>query len=53
MSAFACLSPLKEFQCFLWCPIVQFLTAFFATPVVMPQAGSGLMNEHSDPSFAN
>jgi hypothetical protein len=38
MNLFACLSPVKDLQYFLWLAIVQSLIAFLATPVEMPQA---------------
>jgi hypothetical protein len=49
VSVFACLSPLTEYQCFLWSLIVQSLTASLATPFEMPQSGSGPLNGGSDP----
>jgi hypothetical protein len=36
-------------QCFLWFLFIQFLTASLATPIEMPQAGSGPVNGCSDP----
>jgi hypothetical protein len=41
MNPFACLSPVKDLQYFLCLVIVQSLIAFLATPMEMPQAGSG------------
>jgi hypothetical protein len=49
ISPFACLSPVKHSQCFL---CVQSLTTFLATPIEMPQAGSGPVNGCSDPVLA-
>jgi hypothetical protein len=53
MSPLACLSPITDSQYFLWFLLVQSLTAFLATPIEMPQAGSGLVNGCSDPVLAN
>jgi hypothetical protein len=53
MSAFACLSRLKESQRFLLSLIVQSLTTFLETPVQRPQAGSSPMNGRSDPSLSS
>lgn len=53
MSAFGCFSPLKDSQCVLWSPSVQSLTAFLATPMEIPKAGSGPMNRCSDASLAS
>jgi hypothetical protein len=50
---FACLSPVKDSQYFLWSLFVQSLTAFLAIPAEMPRAGSGPINGHSDPNFAS
>jgi hypothetical protein len=44
MSPFACLSPVKDHQYFLCFIFVHSLIAFLATPIEMPQAGSGPMN---------
>jgi hypothetical protein len=52
MNPFACLSPVKDLQYFLWLVIVQSLIAFLATPVDMPQAGSGPMNGCSAPTLS-
>jgi hypothetical protein len=49
MSPFASLSPVKDSQYFLWFIVFQSLIAFLATPIEMPQAGSGPMNRYSDP----
>jgi hypothetical protein len=46
MNLFACLSPVKDHQYFLWFTIVQSLIAFLATPMEMPQAGSGPISSH-------
>jgi hypothetical protein len=53
MNLFACLSPVKDLQYFLWFAIVQSLIAFLAIPMEMPQAGSGPMNGCSAPILAN
>jgi hypothetical protein len=53
MNPFACLSPVKDLQYFLWLVIVQSLIAFLATPVEMLHAGSGPMNGCSAPTFLN
>jgi hypothetical protein len=47
VSPFACLSPVMDSQCFLWFLFVQSPTAWMATPIVVPQAGSGPRNECS------
>jgi hypothetical protein len=52
MSEVAFLSPRKDSQCFLLSLTVQSLVAFLATPLEMPQAGSGPMNGRSAPSLA-
>jgi hypothetical protein len=53
MNLFACLSPIMASRWFLWLLFVQSLTAFLATPVEMPQAGSSPMNGFSDPLLAS
>jgi hypothetical protein len=53
MNLFACLSPVKDLQYFLWFTIVQSLIAFLATPMEMPQGGSGPINGCSAPILAN
>jgi hypothetical protein len=45
MSPFACLSPVKDSQCFLWSLFVQCLIVFLKTPTAMPQAGSGPISD--------
>jgi hypothetical protein len=42
---FACLSPVKDSQYFLWSLLVQSLTALLAVPTEMPQAGSVLWTD--------
>jgi hypothetical protein len=53
ISPFACLSPVMDSQGFLWFLFVQSLTALLATPIEMPQAGSGPTNRCSDSVLAN
>jgi hypothetical protein len=53
ISPFASLSPVVNSQYFLWFPFIQSLTAFLATPIEMPQAGSGPVNGCSDPVLAS
>jgi hypothetical protein len=53
ISPFVCLSPVVDFQCFLWFLFIQSLTAFLATPTEMPQSGSGHVNGCSDPVLAS
>jgi hypothetical protein len=50
---FTWLSGIKDFQYFWWSLFVMSLTAFLAIPAEMPQAGLGLMREHSDPNLAS
>jgi hypothetical protein len=53
ISSFACLSPVRDSQ-YSWCfLLIQSLTALLATPLEIPQAGSGPMSGWSDPVFAN
>jgi hypothetical protein len=40
MSPFACLSPVKDSQYFLWLIVVQSLIAFLATPIEKEQTMS-------------
>jgi hypothetical protein len=47
ISSFACLSPVVDSHCFLWFLFIRSLTALLATPIEMPQAGSGPVNRCS------
>jgi hypothetical protein len=53
ISSSSCLGSVMDFHCFMWFLFVQYLTSLLATPIEMPQAGSGPVNGCWDPVLAS